>query len=156
MPIDITVNVDELKARRYPLILLSVLILCVLAGFVFLGRSLTPAGEKLLTWSEWQIFQARRAYNNELQGLRRDVEELAALVNEPADPVRAQIVCKRIISHTLDGQASLAYCRESVADAAAAVEQWAVGVESLDHALTALEFAVQVLEQLEPDMQGTP
>ncbi len=154
MPIDVYINTDEWKARRYPLILLMLLIAATLVGFVLLGRALTPEGGKVLTWSEWQVLLARRAYDREITRLEKDAAELVDLVNRPADPVLAQIVCSRISAHTVDGEVSLTQVRAKIAAAAGTVQQWAVGALSRDDALVAVDTTVQALQQLIDTTQG--
>ena len=156
MPIDVYINTDEWKARRYPLILLVLLIAATLVGLVYLGRALTPEGGKVLTWSEWQVLLARRAYDRELAELEKDVAELVELVNRPADPVRAQIVCGRISAHTDEGEVSLVQVRAQIAAAAETVQQWAVGALSRDDALIAVDAAVQALRQLSNTIEDAP
>ncbi len=155
MPIDVYINTDEWKARRYPLILLMILIIAALVGLVFLGKALTPDGAKVLTWSEWQVLLARRAYDRELARLMKNAAELVDLVNNPVDPVRAQIVCSRISAHTVDGEMSLIQVRAQIAAAAGTVQQWAVGALPRDDALVAVDIAVQALQQMDNTAQDT-
>ena len=44
------------------------IMLLLLVGLGALGSAVTPAGDKLLTWSEWQVLQRRQAYHQELAG----------------------------------------------------------------------------------------
>jgi hypothetical protein len=156
VPIDVYVDTDQIRARQYLLILWIVLVLGLLSGMIFLGKSVTPQGGKVLTWSEWQILLAHRSYEKELVQLQQDAEILAELVKQSPDPVRAQFICDRITTHTLDGQAALTVQRSALAEAADAVQQWAVGATIRDEALLSLDAAIQSLQQLSPRPQVSP
>jgi hypothetical protein len=54
----------DLSEYRWPLIALAAILL--LAGLGWLGYAYTPAGDKPLTWTEWQVLKARSAYLDEL------------------------------------------------------------------------------------------
>jgi hypothetical protein len=123
------------------------LTLLVLAGLGALGRIVTPPGEKLLTWSEWQVLQARQAYRRELIVLHQDVETLADLLSAGPDPVRAQLAVEQVLVHTQQGQEMLVTQREAVTLAATALRDWAIGADDRQTAVTALDQAIQSLEQ---------
>jgi hypothetical protein len=146
MPIDILLDAEKWKAGRYALIFWVLLVLGLLAGLVFLGRSLTPAGDRVLSWSEWKILLAHRAYAKELAQLQQDVQVLSGLVSQSPDPVRAQVVCDRILAQAQAGEPALAVSREALSSASSAVEQWAIGAATHDEALTALQAAIQAIQ----------
>lgn len=145
MPIEVLINTEEWKAKRLPILLLVLISLGVLVGLVFLGKAYTPQNDRVLTWGEWQLLLARRAYSLELGELQKDVDVLAQLAAQPPDPVKAQIACEQVSSRTSTGLASLALQRDLVGAAALAVEQWAMGSLSKDEALVSLNNAVQNL-----------
>ena len=135
------------KDGRTPALL--ILALLVLLGLGALGRAVTPAGDRLLTWDEWRLLQARQAYQRELAALRGDAERLAGLLAESPDPVRAQLLCERVLSETGSGQAALSLQREAVALAAQALRDWAAGAGERSAAEAALEAAVRRLAEAE-------
>jgi hypothetical protein len=156
MPIDVYVDTEKWKAGRYPILLWILLVLGLLAGLIFLGKSLTPEGNKILSWPEWQILLAHRAYEKELAQFQQDIGILADLVNQPPDPVRAQVVCDKISAQTQDGQPALAVPREALSNASNAIEQWAVGAATQDDALTALQAAIQAIKVASSPSQVSP
>jgi hypothetical protein len=147
---------EKWKAGRYQVVLWTVLVLGLLAGLIFLGKALTPEGGKVLTWPEWQILLADRAYEKELSLLRQDAEILAGLVNQSPDPVRAQVICTKISAQTLEGETALAIPRDAISTAADAVQQWAVGAITRDEALSSLDTAIQSIQQLSPQTGVSP
>lgn len=146
MPFDVLVDTEKWKAGRYQIILWILMVLGLLVGLVFLGKSLTPEGYKVLTWPEWQICLAHQVYEKELRTLQNDVDILVELVNQAPDPVRAQIVCDKISGQVNEGQPALSISRQAIALAAGSVEQWSVGTISKDEALTALQAAINSVD----------
>ena len=114
-----------------------------------LGRAVTPQGEKLLTWSEWQVRQARQAYLEELDLLRQDAEKLSGLLANTPDPVRAQLAAGQVAEHTSEGQAALTVQRAALAEAALFIQEWAMGAGEYEPARAALEQAIALLTELE-------
>jgi hypothetical protein len=143
----------DLSEIRLPLIALVVILLLVALGW--LGCAYTPAGDKPLTWSEWQVLKARSAYLKELITLQAAAEDLAALLNAQPDPVRTQLTADRIERLTSAGQPALAYQRQKLALAAQAVSDWAAGAVDRVTARQALEQALQALSPL-PTPGWTP
>ena len=143
----------DLSDYRYHFIALAILLILVVFGW--LGSAYTPAGEKPLTWSEWQVMKARRAYLKELAELQVAAESLTILLNNRPDPVRAQLVAENIQRLTGKGLPALVYQRGKLAFAAQAVSDWAVGAIDHQTALKALDQAIQVLS-LEPSLDLTP
>jgi len=141
----------DLSDYRYHFIALAVLLL--LAGVGWLGSAYTPAGDQPLSWSEWQVMKARRAYLKELAELQAAAESLAALLNDRPDPVRAQLAAENIQRLTGKGLPALVYQRGKLALAAQAVSDWAVG--AIDHA-TALQALDQVIQALSPQSRLEP
>ena len=94
----------DLSEYRWPLIALAAILL--LAGLGWLGYAYTPAGDKPLTWSDWQVLKARSAYLDELGKLQAAADTLAALLNAQPDPVRAQLASESIQRLTSEGYLS--------------------------------------------------
>jgi hypothetical protein len=143
----------DLSDYRWPLIALVAILL--LAGLGWLGFAYLPAGNKPLTWSEWQVFKARSAYVKELGELQAAADRLAAQLNTQPDPVRTQLVAESIQRLTSEGQPALLYQREKLALAAQAVSDWAVGAIDFETARQALAEAIQALSP-QPFPQQTP
>lgn len=137
----------ELDFKRWNWAYAAVLLLLALVGIGALGRAVTPPGERLLTWSEWQVLQARQACQAELKRLRLDAEALATLLDATPDPVRAQIVAEQILPHTETGEPALSAQRDALAQAALAVRDWAMGVSDYPTAQAALASALQTLQE---------
>jgi len=133
----------DLSDYRYHLIALAVILLLAVLGW--LGSAYTPARDQPLTWSEWQVMKARRAYLSELAELRAAAESLTALLNNRPDPVRVQLVAENIQRLTDKGLPALAYQRAKLTLASQAVYDWAVGAIDHDSARQALDQAVQAL-----------
>ena len=122
-------------------------LLIILFGLGAMGYFNTPAGNKLLTWSEWQVLQARRAYQSELRLLRQDVQVLSELLQGQPDVVRTQLAAERVTQDTAAGQEALASERQAVGFAAQTVHDWAAGTAERSQAEAALSDAIQALDQ---------
>jgi hypothetical protein len=145
----------NLSDYRWPLVALAVILL--LAGLGWLGYAYTPAGDKPLTWSEWQVLKARSAYLDELGKLQAAADTLAALLNAQPDPVRAQLAAESILRLASEGQPALQYQREKLTLAAQAISDWAVGALDRETARQALEESIRVLSpQPSPDQTPAP
>ena len=137
----------RLSLRRTILpIVISLLI--ALPALIVLGRAFTPIPPRPVTWTDWQVRQARAVYTAELTSLRRDAEALAALVNAPTpDPVQAQIMAEQISSRWQSGLPALSERRSVLVSAAQAVSDWAVGATPREPAEQAVQAALQSLEE---------
>jgi len=122
-------------------------LLLVLFGLGTLGYFTTPAGDKVLTWTEWQVLQARRAYQSELKVLRMDAEILAVLLQDSPDVVRAQLAANQVAQDTSAGQEALADERQALYVAALLVRDWAAGTVDRPEAEAALSAAIQALDE---------
>src|SRR5512135_1254526 len=109
----------DLSAHRLPLLAIPAILL--LAGLAGLGYTYAPEGAKVLSQ------------------LQAAAESLSRLLNDLPDPVRAQITASSIQRLTSQGQPALQYQRESLAVAAQAVSDWAVGAGDRETALKALD-----------------
>ena len=145
----------ELDLSEYHWFLIAFLIILLLLGLGWLGHAYLPAGDKPLSWSEWQIFKARHAYWKELGELQAGADSLAALLNAQPDPVRTQLAAESIQRLASEGQPALAFQREKLVLAAQATSDWAVG--AIDHATArqALNEAIESLSPL-PSREQTP
>lgn len=120
--------------------------LALLLGVMFLGRALTPAGNRLLTWQEWQVRKLQQAYRAERLLLLEDTNRLAELLAGEADPARAQVTVQGVRRDLADGKVeALANARQKVADAAQAVLDWASGIGDYNAAVEAVQGALEAL-----------
>lgn len=145
------IELTGLKRIFQQRIWIAVLLLIPILLFLgWLGAPYTDADKagypKLLSWSEWQIVQARQIYNAELDTLRHEAENLSELLNQEPDPVRAQITAERINRTYAKGQPALAYPRELLISAAGAVQDWSVGALPLEQAQAAMQQAIHALD----------
>ena len=141
---EIEIDLKELKPSN--LVLILGLLGLIVLGVV--GYTVTPQGNRLLTWEDWQVRKAQVTYRREVGVLQTAVERLAQMVNrETPDPLRAQIVAERVL-RDLDGVTleMLTPTRQAVADAALAVQMWAVGGEWTT-AREAVERAAQAVAE---------
>lgn len=144
------IELTGLKRIFHQRIWIAVLLLIpVLLGLGWLGAGYTAADKAgypvVLSWSEWQIVQARQVYATEQEALRREVESLADMLNQEPDPVRAQITAERIVRAYSKGQAALTYQRELLINAAGAVQDWSVRALPLNQAQAAMQLAINAL-----------
>ena len=117
-----------------------------------LGRWLTPidtdSHSSVLTWTEWLVFKQHRAYKSDVRILTSSANRLADLLDEEPDPVRVQLVVEKVgrnlekVDHpALDAQ------RERLWTAADQILAWSLGPGDKDTATTALDEAVQSIQQ---------
>lgn len=130
----------EIDAREFSVVAAIVAVIALILLGV-LGWLFTPEGGKVLTYAEWQIHKAERAYRQELRDLQKTCEEMAALLDKPLDPLRVQVAADRILNEMAKGgQAVLQPQREAVAAAAQALRNWAMG-DSRERAVEAVAEA---------------
>jgi hypothetical protein len=147
----------ELDLSDYRFHFITLAIILLLVGVGWLGFGYSPAGDKPLTWSEWQVLKTRRAYLKELAELQAAAESLATLLNNRPDPVRAQLAAENIQRLTGKGLPALSYQRGKLALAAQAVSDWTVGANDHETALQALDQAIQALSpQISGDLFPEP
>lgn len=119
----------------------------LLLGLLFLGRAITPGGNRLLTWQEWQVRKLQQAYRAERLRLIEDTNRLAELLAGKPDPARAQVTVQEVRRHLAQGGVeSLADERQKVADAAQAALDWASGIGDYNAAVEAVQKAVEALD----------
>jgi hypothetical protein len=128
-----------------------VAVILALIGLAAIGAHVTPlntdGSPKLISWQDWRLLQAERAYHAELVVLQDDTLQLAALLEARPSPVAAQILAERIAKHTKSGDAALVTARETLLSAALNVRDWAAGTLDRD---TAVQSVQAVFELLQP------
>lgn len=137
----------EIDAREFSVVAAIVAVIALILLGV-LGWLFTPEGGKILTYAEWQIHKAERAYRQELRELQKACEEMAALLDRPLDPLRVQVAADRILNEMAKGgQAVLQPQREAVVFAAQALRNWAMG-DSRERAVEAVAEASQKVAEV--------
>lgn len=120
-----------------------VAVILALIGLAAIGARVTPlntdGSPKLISWQDWRLLQAERAYHAELAILQDDAMQLATLLEAHPSPVAAQILAERIAKHTKSGDAALATARETLLIAALNVRDWATGTLDRDVAVQSVE-----------------
>lgn len=100
----------------------------------------------VLTWSDWRLFSAERAYRAELQQLRQEADLLIEFLNAAPDPVRAQLTAERIARQYSSGLPVLEHQRGLLIAAAEDVQSWSVGAVSRDQAVFSTDALVAGLQ----------
>jgi hypothetical protein len=148
MEIEVDLRGERLTIWRTTAIAMLIL---VLIGLGAIGARVTPVtadnSPKLLSWQDWRLLQAERAYHAELSVLQEDAVQLANMLEERPSPVAAQILAERIAKHAETGDASLAAARETLLAAALNVRDWSAGTLDRDTAVQSVEGAFALLGQ---------
>ena len=134
----------DLQQRWWVVFLPIVVVLIV--SLILVGRSVTPAGDAVLTTAEWEHRKAERIHQVELAALRDASEELAEILNHSPDAVRANLTASRLAQIFGDGVASLELQRESLLVAAERVRAWGMAAGTREDAEDALLRAIEFLE----------
>jgi hypothetical protein len=134
----------DLRERWWIVFLPIIVVLLVL--LILLGRSVTPAGDAVLTTAEWEHRKAERIHQVELAALRGASEELVEILNGPPDAVRANLTASRLAQIFGDGVASLELQRKALLVAAERVRAWGMAAGTRDDAEGALLRAIELLE----------
>ena len=134
----------DLKERWWVVFLPIAVVLIV--SLILIGRSVTPAGDAVLTTTEWEHRKAERIHQVELAALRGASEELAEILNRPPDAVRANMAATKLVQTFSDGVASLELQRESLLYAGEQIRAWGMAAGTRDDAEDALLRAVDLLE----------
>ena len=120
-----------------------VAVILALIGLAAIGARVTPlnadGSPKFISWQDWRLLQAERAYHAELAILQDDAMQLATLLEARPSPVAAQILAERIAKHTKSGDAALVTARERLLIAALNVRDWATGTLDRDVAVQSVE-----------------
>jgi len=140
---EIEVDLKGLKVSNLAIIALVAVL--VILGVV--GYHVTPEGNRILTWEDWQVRQAHLEYRREVGVLQGALDRLAQVVNRTPDPLRAQMTADRVL-RDLDEVtlAVLEPAKGAVSEAALAVRAWALGGER-ESAVQAVARAVEVVQQ---------
>lgn len=140
---EIEVDLNGLKLSNW--IAIAIALVLVILGVV--GYRVTPEGNRILTWEDWQVHQAHQAYRREVGVLQSALDRLAQVVNRTPDPLRAQMTADRVL-RDLDAVrlAVLEPAKGAVGEAALAVRAWALGGER-EAAVQAVARAVEVVQQ---------
>jgi len=155
------IEIDLKAERKQTMLALGAgMLLALLVTLALLGRAVTPAGNRLLTFADWRLLQAERAYQQELETLQTDALQLAEALNGNPNPVAVQMLVERIRRHTDSGSQSLSQARTALEEAALAVGDWSAGVLDRDTALVSLQQALDLLdgnafESEESQLQGS-
>lgn len=140
-------------------VLLSVLLLCLMAGVGVLGSLVTPveAGEPvLLSPDRWQAATLARKARGETRALHRDAERLLALLNQGApDPVSAMLLAQGIYARHRTGTSATATARQTLIAAAERAARYAAGSVPLADAILAAEEALRRLQPLLEQPEAT-
>lgn len=131
-------------------VIIAVAIILALFGLAMIGSRVTPltvgGPPKVMSWADWRLLQAEKAYHAELEVLLDDADQLAILLDSHPSPVAAQILVERISKHTRSGDASLASAREALLISALAVRDWAAGTLDRDTAVQSLQMTLDLLQ----------
>jgi hypothetical protein len=140
---EIEVDLNGLKVSNLAIIALAAVL--VILGVV--GYRVTPEGNRILTWEDWQVRKAHLEYRREVGVLQSALDRLAQVVNRTPDPLRAQMTADRVLRDLDEVRlAVLEPARGAVGEAALAVRAWALGGER-EAAVQAVAHAVEVVQQ---------
>ena len=141
---------SEVKVKENSVLIgLSITLAFLLLGG--LGWYIQP--ERLLTWTEWQVFKQHSQYQQELQALTRQADRLAELLELPPDPVRAQIAVEQLyaVMNRDVNLGALAEPEEALLTAGDLLLQWSLGAAGKDTVIEPLDTAqtliVRAIEQ---------
>lgn len=130
-------------------LVVAALLLLVIAGLGWLGYGVTRVGPDgraaVMTWTDYRVIQAEKAYLAERAELRSAVEEIAQLLNKNASPVEAQIHLARIEKSIGDGLPELAEARVAVLQASDAARACSLGKIPPEEAAGAIHYAAELL-----------
>lgn len=146
---EIEVDLNGLKLSNW--IAIAIALVLVILGVV--GYRVTPEGNRILTWEDWQVRRAHLEYRREVGVLQGALDRLAQVVNRTPDPLRAQMTADRVL-RDLDAVrlAVLEPAKGAVGEAALAVRAWALGGER-EAAVQAVARAVEVVQQAAEDVR---
>ena len=149
MPFDIEFNFRKNEDALW-LVVFALLIIAALVGMSQIGQNATPMDTgvpRLLTWSDWRLLQAQRAYTMELSILRTDAMQLAQALEQKPNPVTTQFLIEKISQHTKEGDPSLDSARLALENAALNVHDWSTGTLDRDTAILSVQGALTLLQQ---------
>jgi hypothetical protein len=121
-------------------------ILLALVGLGALGNFYTPELARVIWWTDWIEWKVERQYRKELAQMQKDLGELADILQDRPDPVRAELVAARIEQRHTSGLGLLEGQRKVAIAAAQTVRDWAAGYEKYDIAVQAVNEAIEIME----------
>ena len=131
----------------------AALLVVWLLGLGWLGWTVTRVGAdgsaQVLTWADYQLGKAEKAYQVERETLRGDADLLTGLLsqsNSPS-PVAVQVTANRILEHASAGVSELSDARLALGNAAVVVRDWAVGTADKNTAIQAVQAAISLLAE---------
>ena len=146
----------EIKLSRRALWwILAGVILLALIGLGALGSFHTPEPAHVIWWADWTGWKIEHQYRKELAQMQKDLDELAGILQDRPDPVRAELAAARIEQRHAGGLGLLEGQREVAAAAARAVRDWAAGYEKYDVAVQAVNEAIEIMEMSEHHSGGS-
>lgn len=138
------------EGQNFYLVVAAVLLL-VVAGLGWLGHGVTRVDSDgraaVMSWTDYRVIQAEKAYVAERAKLRSAVEEIAQLLNKSASPVEAHIHLTRIEKSLGEGLPELAEARAAVLRAAESARANSLGKISIDEAAGAINHAAELLAE---------
>lgn len=117
-----------------------------------LGRAVTPAPGRLLSWGDWQALKLERQYRAELAALRNSAEQLAQALDSAPDPIRVGLLHDRLAQTHHVGVLALMQPRTALLAANEAVYAWALASLSRAEALAVVQTALESLRLEPPDL----
>ncbi len=136
---------------EYFYLVLAVCFFLGVIGLGWLGSTVTPVGNDgratVLSWTDFQVAQAQKAYSAERDNLRQAVDDLADLVSKGASPVEVQIHVSRIEKLTVDGLPELADARAAISQASADVRDYSLGKISESAVIESINYAAGLLSK---------
>ncbi|MBN1978268.1 MAG: hypothetical protein JW918_12805 [Anaerolineae bacterium] len=130
-------------------------ILLALIGLGLLGSLHTPEPARVIWWTDWTAWKVERQYRKELAQMQKDLGELAGILQDRPDPVRAELAATRMEQRHASGLGLLEGQREVAVVAAQAVRDWAAGYEKYDVAVQAVNEAIEIMEMSEHHAGGS-
>lgn len=129
------------------------ILVVLLLGLGWLGWSVTRVGAdgsaQVLTWADYQLGKAEKAYQAERETLRGDADLLTGLLSQSnaPSPVAVQVTANRILEHASAGVSELSDARLALGNAAIVVRDWAVGTADKNTAVQAVQSAISLLAE---------
>jgi len=146
----VEIEINAPQGQQFYL-LIAAAILLVLAGLGWLGHGVTQTGPDgraaVMSWTDYRVIQAEKAYLAERAELRSAMEDIAQLLNQDASPVEAQIHLARIEKSLGAGLPELAEARAAVLQAADALRAFSLGKLSRAQAAGAIKHAAELLDE---------
>jgi hypothetical protein len=129
-------------------------ILLALVGLGVLGNFYTPELARVIWWTDWTEWKVERQHRKELAQMQKDLGELADILQDRPDPVRAELAAARMEQRHASGLGLLEGQRKVAIAAAQAVRDWAAGYEKYNVAVQTVNQAIEILEMSEHHAGG--